>query len=69
MQDTTSSKLVEFNNASDDSWEDLKTGMDSTLKTLGNSLKSASSRFKQAAGYFGSFFWLSLCIYDIQFTL
>jgi len=42
MRDEAKSKLAEFNNASDDAWEDFKEGMDSALKTLGNSLKSRS---------------------------
>jgi len=46
MRDEAKSKLAEFNNASDDAWEDFKEGMDSASKTLGNSLKSVTSKFK-----------------------
>ena len=46
MQEAASSKLVELKDASDDAWEDLKAGMDSSWNMVGNALKSAASRFK-----------------------
>ena len=46
MQKEASSKLLELKNSSDDAWEDLKAGMDSSWNMVGNALKSAASRFK-----------------------
>ena len=46
MQKEARSKLLELKNASDDAWEDLKAGMDSSWNIVGNALKSAASRFK-----------------------
>lgn len=46
MQEAANNKLVELKDAGDDAWEDLKAGIDSAWGSLGNALKSASSRFK-----------------------
>jgi len=46
MQVAASSKLAELKDTSDDAWEDLKAGMDSAWNSIGNALKSATSRFK-----------------------
>lgn len=42
-------KLNEFKDKSGDAWEDMKAGMDSAWHSLGNAVRSASSRFKDAA--------------------
>ena len=39
-------KLTELMAASDDAWEDLKTGTESAWLALGESVKTATSRFK-----------------------
>lgn len=39
MRDEAKSKLAEFNNASDDAWEDFKEGMDSALKSVTSKFK------------------------------
>jgi len=46
MQEAANKKLVEIKNASDDAWEDLKADLESAWDSLGNALKSASSRFQ-----------------------
>lgn len=46
MQETAANKLTELRNAGDDAWEDLKAGLDNAWDSLGNALKSASSKFK-----------------------
>ena len=38
-------KLAELKSASDDAWEDLKTGLDSATHALGSALRSAAARF------------------------
>ena len=45
MQEAAKSKLAELKEASDDSWEDLKADIDNAWDSLGNALKSATSRF------------------------
>ncbi|MDZ7700384.1 MAG: coiled coil domain-containing protein [Deltaproteobacteria bacterium] len=39
-------KMAELQQAGDGAWEDLKAGMDNAWDSLGNALKSATSRFK-----------------------
>lgn len=39
-------KLTELKNAGEDAWEDLKAGVEIATASLGEALKSASSRFK-----------------------
>lgn len=39
-------KLSELTHVSDDAWENLKSGVDSTWKSPGNAINSASSRFQ-----------------------
>jgi hypothetical protein len=46
MQDEATKKLTKLKNASDEAWEDLKAGMESTRGSLGNAMKVAVSRFK-----------------------
>jgi len=45
MQEAGSEKLAELKDPGEDVWEDLKTGIESSLDSLGNTLKSATSRF------------------------
>ena len=46
MQTAASKKLVELKNASEDTWEGLRQDMDELGRSLGNTLKSAISRFQ-----------------------
>ena len=46
MQETAVDKLIELKDASDDAWEDIKAGIESTWDSLGNALNSFASRFK-----------------------
>jgi hypothetical protein len=46
MQNSANRKLLELKDASDDAWEDLRTGLDSAWDSMGNAFKSAASRFK-----------------------
>ena len=39
-------KLHELKGSSEEAWEDIKTGVESAWSILGDSLKSAASRFK-----------------------
>ena len=39
-------KLHELKTSSEEAWEDIKTGVESAWSILGDSLKSAASRFK-----------------------
>ena len=48
MQESAANKLTELKDAGDDALEDLQAGIDSTWESLGDALKSAASRFKQA---------------------
>ncbi|HEX9776876.1 MAG TPA: coiled coil domain-containing protein [Geopsychrobacteraceae bacterium] len=45
-QAAAKNKLAELHNASDDSWEDLKEGVENAWKSLNAAVKSAASRFK-----------------------
>ena len=45
-QEVAKQKLAGLKHASENSWEDLKTGVDGAWKELGEALKSISSRFK-----------------------
>lgn len=45
-QAAANAKLTELMAASDDAWEDLKVGAESAWLALGESVKSATSRFK-----------------------
>lgn len=46
MQETANNKLTELNEASGDVWEDMKAGVHSARDSLGNALKSATTKFK-----------------------
>ncbi|MGE4492390.1 MAG: coiled coil domain-containing protein [Syntrophotalea sp.] len=46
MHETANRRLAKLREASDDAWDDLKSGIDSAYNSLGNALKSAVSRFK-----------------------
>ncbi|HEO99274.1 MAG TPA: coiled coil domain-containing protein [Epsilonproteobacteria bacterium] len=46
MQETAADKLIELKDAGDDTWEDIKAGVESTWDSLGNALNSFASRFK-----------------------
>lgn len=46
LQATANKKLVVLAKAGDDAWEDLKAGIESAWDSLGNALKSATSRFQ-----------------------
>ncbi|MAL77741.1 MAG: coiled coil domain-containing protein [Sneathiella sp.] len=39
-------RLDELNNAGDDAWEDMKAGMESAWKNLGDAVNKAAARFK-----------------------
>ncbi|WP_116473251.1 sll1863 family stress response protein [Zobellella maritima] len=45
-RDEAGKKLAELEQASDDAWVDLKSGIENAWESLGQALKSASSRFK-----------------------
>ena len=45
-QNEAKQRLLELQNASDDAWEDMKTGLQSAWKSLGDAVENASSRFK-----------------------
>lgn len=45
-QEAAREKLVELKEAGEDAWEDLKAGLDNAFNSLGDSIKSATSRFK-----------------------
>jgi len=45
-QEAASEKLTEIKKAGEDSWEDLKAGVDLAWDSLGEAVKSATSRFK-----------------------
>ena len=51
-QETADTKFAKFKEASDDTYGDLKAGMDSAWNSLGNALKSAASRFKYPPCHF-----------------
>jgi hypothetical protein len=40
-------KLAEMREAGDDAWEDLKEGLEGAWNSLGDAVKSATSRFKE----------------------
>lgn len=44
-RDKAGDKLDELKSASDDAWEDLKTGLDYATQSLSRALKSAAARF------------------------
>ncbi|MBA6391216.1 coiled coil domain-containing protein [Colwellia sp. BRX10-3] len=46
MQESANSKLVKLKDASDDAWEELTAGIDNAWDTIGNSIKSVTSRRK-----------------------
>jgi hypothetical protein len=45
-QEAAREKLTELKGAGEDAWEDLKTGLENALNSLGDAVKSATSRFK-----------------------
>ena len=45
-QEAVREKLVELKDSSDEAWGDLKAGLDNAMKDLGDTIKSATSRFK-----------------------
>ena len=45
-QETAQEKLEELKEAGEGAWEDLKTGVELAWSSLGEALKSASSRFR-----------------------
>ena len=46
MQQAAIIKMAELKAANDDAWEDLRAGMDSAWNSIGNALKSATSRYR-----------------------
>ncbi|GAA3530254.1 hypothetical protein [Zobellella aerophila] len=45
-RDEAGKKLTELEQASDEAWVDLKSGIENAWESLGQALKSAASRFK-----------------------
>jgi len=45
-REETGDKLAELKAAGDDAWDDIKEGLDSAIDSLGNALKSATSRLR-----------------------
>jgi septation ring formation regulator EzrA len=45
-QESVQEKIKELKGTGEDSWEDIKAGVDLAWKSLGEAVKSASSRFK-----------------------
>lgn len=46
QQKEAHARLTEFQQASEDAWEDMCAGMESAWNSLGDAMKSATSRFK-----------------------
>jgi len=46
-QEAAQEKLRELKNAGEDAWEDLKAGTELACDSLGEAVKSATSRFNQ----------------------
>ena len=46
QREEATSKLRELQNAGDDAWEDIKTGLESAWDSLGEAVGSVKSRFK-----------------------
>lgn len=46
MQESVYQQMTELRNASNESWKDIKTGIDSAWNALDQSIKAAASRFK-----------------------
>ena len=45
-QNAARQRMAELQDASDDAWEDLKGGLESAWRTLGDAVQNATSRFK-----------------------